>query len=186
MKINTSLKLNLLPNQAKFQADRMKLQAIIGKYVKWALILWIGVSILVAIVYFGSDFVLGVENKKYETALNDYKSMATEVVAGQLLKFRAKVLGQVLKDRFEYSTAFEKVNSLFGDEIKVINFDLRNQNKFDLRVEGVGNGAIDYLESRVLEVNEGSVEGVEKIILGNVVHSKSNNMWGVDMEVYIK
>lgn len=180
------LNLNLLPNQAKFQAERMKLQALFKKIMIYAIVVWVVIVVIVGALYFGSDYVLGLEAKKYSQTLASYKAMAPEVVAGQTLKYRAKMLGQVLKERFEYSSAFERVNSLFKENVKIIKFELKDKERFDVQVEGNGPGAIDYLESRVAEVNEGKVEGVDRAVIGEVTHTQNDDKWKVNLEVYLK
>lgn len=180
------LNLNLLPNQAKFQAERMKLQALFKKIMIYAIVVWVMIVVIVGGLYFGSDYVLSLEEKKYSQTLASYKAMAPEVIAGQTLKYRAKMLGQVLKERFEYSAAFERVNSLFKENVKIAKFELKDKERFDVQVEGIGPSAIEYLESRVAEVNEGKVEGINKAVMGEVVHTQSDDKWNVAMEVYLK
>lgn len=187
MKVETEfLNLNLLPNQAKFQAERMKLQASLKKIMIWALGVWLVIVVIVLGLYFGSDLLLNLEEKKYSQSLASFKAMAPEVVAGQTLKYRAKVLGQVLKGRFEYSAAFERINSLFEENVKIVKFELKEKESFDVQVEGKGPGAIDYLESRVEEVNRGGVEGIKTIIMDKVTYTSSEDSWKVYLEVYLK
>jgi len=45
---------------------------------------------------------------------------------------------------------------------------------------------IDYLESRVAEVNEGKVEGVDRAVIGEVTHTQNDDKWKVNLEVYLK
>jgi hypothetical protein len=114
MKTGDSLNLNLLPSQAKFQAARMKLKGVLRKYMTFALVLWLAIVILVIVLYFGSGYVLDLQNKKYKQALTDFQGKSEEIIVNQLLKYRTKVLGQVMKDRYEYSVSFEKLNSILS------------------------------------------------------------------------
>ncbi len=181
-----SLNLNLLPNQAKFQAAKLKLQARLKGYMKLMLTWWIVAIVLVAVAYFGSDFVLGVENKKLEKSVEAYKSMSEEVILGQVLKYRAKVLGEVLKNRFEYSAAIEKVSSLFQGEATVANFELKEKNMFGVIVEANSRAAEELVESKVAEINKGGVEGVESAVISSAEFNRTDGVWLIKMEVKIK
>lgn len=184
MKTGSSLNLNLLPSQAKFQAARMKQQAILKRYMSLLIITWVVAIIVVGIMYFGSDFILSFQNKKYDQALRSYKGLSQEIVINQLLKYRAKVLGVVLKDRFEYSSAFEKINSIFSEKAKVADFQLSKNKEFSLVVAAVDKEAVSFVEDKVTEANEGKVEGVKSIdIIG--ASYKVDSGWTVSMEVVL-
>jgi hypothetical protein len=185
MKTGDSSNLNLLPSQAKFQAARMKLQATLKQYMSLVIVFWVAVVVFVVVIYFGSGFVLDLQNKKYDQALNNYKSLSQEIVVNQLLKYRAKVLGQVLKERFEYSSAFEMINSIFGQQAKVSNFELSENRKFIIEVAAADKETVNFVEDRVAEINKGEVQGVKKAdILG--ASYKIDGGWGVAMEVFLQ
>jgi hypothetical protein len=185
MKTGDSSNLNLLPSQAKFQAARMKLQATLRQYMSLAVIFWVAVVVFVVIMYFGSGFVLDLQNKKYDQAMNNYKSLSQEILVNQLLKYRSKILGQVLKERFEYSSAFETINSIFGQQAKVSEFELSENRKFIIEVAAAGKEAVNFVEDRVAEINEGKVEGVKKVSLLGASY-KIDGSWAVDMEVILQ
>ncbi|MFA6007190.1 MAG: hypothetical protein WC784_00905 [Candidatus Shapirobacteria bacterium] len=184
MKKGDTSNLNLLPSQAKFQAAKMKLQKTLHYYMSLVGILWFAIVILVVVLYFGSTFVLNLQNTKYKQALNGLQSLSSDIVTGQLLKYRAKVLGEVLKNRFEYSTAFEKINSLFGSEVKVTDFVLEGKNQFTVTTQTTGKNNVDSIENKVEEINLGKVDGVSKTIISSADQDGEN--WSIKMELYLK
>jgi hypothetical protein len=127
------MNLNLLPSQAKFQAERMRMEKLAKKILIIVAIVWVVAAVLIFAFWGGSGFVLGKEKDKYKKAVSSYLSLSDEVITSQLIKYRAKVLGKVLSDRFEYSTAFKKVSGLFGDQIKIAGFELRETSMFDVK-----------------------------------------------------
>lgn len=185
MKTGDSLNLNLLPSQAKFEASRMKLQKVLRRYMSMAVILWVVVIVVVIVLYFGSDFILKLENKKHNQSLNNYKGLSQEIVTNQLQKFRSKVLGEVLKNRFEYSFAFEKINSIFSEKAKVSNFKLNENKMFLVEVSAADKEAVNFVEDKVADINNGKEEGVEKAEIKNASYQLGGS-WTIEMEVFVK
>jgi len=185
MKIGDSLNINLLPSQAKFQADQIKLKKMIRRYESYALSLLLVIIIVTAGLFLGSGFVLRAEQKKYQKSVTNFESMSEEIVLNQLLKYRAKVLGQVLKDRFEYAAAFEKVTSLFSEKAEIKTFKLDEKDKVFEMVLGIqSKEGVDYIENRVVEINEGKVEGVKGAIIKRANYSFKDG-WSIDLNVGI-
>jgi len=185
MKIGDSLNINLLPSQAKFQADKIKLKKTIRHYEIMALGGWLVFLIGALVLFFGSGFILSASQKKYQQAVNVFQSDTEGIVLNQLLKYRAKALGQVLNDRFEYAASFEKVSSIFSDEAKVSKFELNDKDKsFTMTVTVLDKDGVNYIEDRVLEVNEGKVEGVKKINITGVSYEVKGE-WSINLEVMI-
>lgn len=185
MKTGDSSNLNLLPSQAKFQAAKMKLRATLRHYMAIAIVLWIAVMILVGALFFGSGFVLSLQSKKYDQSLASYRGLSQEIILNQLLKYRSKVLGQVLDDRFEYSAAFEKINSIFSEKAKVSGFELNKNKEFVVNVLAADKNGVDFVENKVAEANDGVMEGVQKITIKNVSYVV-NGGWAINMEVVLK
>lgn len=185
MKVGDSLNINLLPSQAKFQADKIKLKKTIRHYEVMALGAWLFLLIGAFVLYFGSGFILSQSQKKYQQAVNIFQSDTEGIVLNQMLKYRAKALGQVLKDRFEYAASFEKVASIFSEKAKVSEFQLNDKDKiFTMTVIATDKEGVDYVEDRVSEVNEGKVEGVKKISITGVTYQVGSE-WSINMEVMI-
>lgn len=185
MKTGDSSNLNLLPSQAKFQASKMKLKATLRKYMLWVSIVWATIVVGVLVMYFGSDLVLKVQNNNYDKALASYKGMSQDIVLTQLLKYRAKVVGQVLSNRFEYSSAFMMVNSIFGDRAKVEKFELDENKQFNVEVTAGDRETVDFVEDRAAEVNEGSFEGVKSIEIIGASYTLYGN-WLIKMRIILE
>jgi hypothetical protein len=185
MKTGDSLNLNLLPSQAKFQATRMKLQKRFRRYMVIATGLWVLTILVTAIMYIITGISLNSENNKYQQSFNGFKGMSDEIVMSQLIKYRIKVLGEVLKDRFEYSTAFERVMSIFSEKATMSKFEIDLNKNFKIVVKAVGREAVDFVEDRVVEANKGNVEGVKGISMNSVKYN-NNGEWLINMEVQLK
>ncbi len=186
MKTGDSFNLNLLPSQAKFQAARTKLQKIIRSYMAIGIVVWILVTVVTLALYFSNGLVLANENKKYEQALSGFKGMSEEVVLSQLIKYRIKVLGQVMKERFEYSTAFEKVTSIFVDKAWLTKFEIDKDKNFSIIASANTKEAVDYIESKVSEANQGKIEGIKSMTINGVSYTIGTGNWDVNMEVILK
>ncbi|MFA5025945.1 MAG: hypothetical protein WC503_05555 [Candidatus Shapirobacteria bacterium] len=186
MKTGDSFNLNLLPSQAKFQAARMKLQKIIRQYMVISAISWVLVVIVTFILFFSNGIILNAEKKKYDEALNIFKGMSEEVVLSQQIKYRIKVLGQILKDRFEYSIAFEKVTSIFSEKAKLTKFDIDKEKRFKIIVSTADKDGVNYIEDKVFEVNKGEIEGIKNISISSVKYVAETRNWDIIMGVILK
>ena len=74
MKLGSSANLNLLPSQAKFQADRMKLQKKLRQYILVAVVIWVSLGILTLVLNLVFDFRLKREEKKYNQIVATLKA----------------------------------------------------------------------------------------------------------------
>ena len=184
MKLGSSANLNLLPSQAKFQADRMKLQKKLRQYLLVAVVIWVSVGILTLALNLVFNFRLKHEEKKYNQIITTLKSMDQEIALSQLIKYRIKVLGEVLKERFEYSTAFETINGLFSEKASLGKFNMDANKAFEIEVLANDRETLDYIENRVRRINEGEVPEVSKITMKEAV--VAGNSWTVNMEVVLK
>jgi hypothetical protein len=185
MKTGDSSNLNLLPNQAKFQAARMNLQRILRRYMSFAVFLWLAVVVLTIVLYFGSKLVLSSQNKKYNQVSADFQGKSEEVMINQLLKYRTKTLGQVLKDRYEYSAAFEKINSIFSEKVKISKLELNKDRDFMVKVTAMDKESVDFVEKKVFEANKGEIDGVKNMLINNASYT-IGGIWSINMEVTLK
>lgn len=183
MKRGDSSNLNLLPSQAKFQAERIKLEALIKKYVTWVLVVWAILIVLTGVFYFGSRLILNVQKEKYNMALTDFKENNQEVVTGQMIKYRAKVLGEVLAQRYEYAAAFEKIGEIFSDKVSLSKFEIDKDKNFQVEVIAADKEGVDYVEDTIEKANNKKIDKVKKIILDMVTYSVNNGAWLIKMEV---
>jgi hypothetical protein len=185
MKVGDSLNINLLPSQAKFQADKIKLKKTIRHYEMMILGGWLFLLLGAFVLYFGSGVILSSSQKKYQQAVNVFQSNTEGIVLTQLLKYRAKALGQVLNERFEYAASFEKVGSIFSGKAKVSDFELNDKDKsFSMTVIVPDKEGVDYVEERVIEINKGKVEGVKKMTITGVSYQVGGD-WSINLEVMI-
>lgn len=185
MKTGDSFNLNLLPSQAKFQATRMRLQATFRRYMAIGAGLWVLVILVTVIMSIITSASLNVENKKYEQAFNSFKGMSDEIVMSQLIKYRIKILGKVLNDRFEYSTAFEKVVSIFSKNVELMKFEIDQNREFKVVVRAVDKEGVNFVEDKVSEVNSGKVDGIKNIKINSASYEKTGE-WLISMGVVLK
>ena len=153
------MSLNLLPSEAKFQAQRMKLKALVSN------ILWVigGIWVILILIAFGTAFFLNLRlaklNKTYDSKLSDYKSRINEVALTQKIKYQAKVVGKVLDSRFEYGRAMRLVNELFPASVRIDDIRMEKDRSFKVS-GGLSDGSImDEVESLVAEINNGQIDG---------------------------
>jgi hypothetical protein len=181
------MSLNLLPSQAKFQAEKIKAISLAKKILTIFLILWVFVVMIILGIEQGYKIWLNNQNVKYQDVVSNYMQSAQEIVVTQTIKFRAKLLGKVLADRFEYSDAFNVVGNIFDSNIVIKDFELKENRYFMMTVEASDSTAMTTLESRIKEINLlGSEPKVKNIVLNSASYSKSAKKWEVNLEVYLK
>lgn len=173
--------LNLLPSVAKFQAAKMKLKKIISQ----AMIVFLSFWILSAVIIFGwlgiNSFLLKQAETKNTKALNNYKSLATSVVLSKKNKYQAKLVGQVLKERFEYGSLIKKITDFFPENISLENFEIKSKKQFVL--DGVLTNGLDmnYIEDKVRDINLGLYPDFTSANLTSI--QIGSNSWSFEMEV---
>jgi hypothetical protein len=154
------MSLNLLPSEAKFQAQRIKIKGLINNF------LWVigGVWVLLLVLSFGwwffLNFRVGQLNKKYQNKLTEYKSRIDEVALTQKVKYQAKVVAKVLNSRFEYGEAMDLVSKVFPEGIRIDDIQIKDDEVFELS-GGTNNGVLmDDFEQKIAEINNGEIEGL--------------------------
>jgi len=173
--------LNLLPSVAKFQAAKIKLK----KRVNLGMSVFLGCWVLLMVVIFSwlwfSNYSLKKTESKNTTALNNYKSLATNVVLSKKNKYQAKLVGQVLKERFEYGSSIEKITNLFSKNITLENFEIKDKKQFLLKGTIVNGINISEVEDKVRDINLGLYPDFGLAKLNSVVINY--NSWTFEMEV---
>lgn len=173
--------LNLLPSVAKFQAAKIKLK----KKIRFGMGVFLGVLVFLMIVIFTwlgiNNYLLTKAQKENTTALDKYKSLATNVVLSKRNKYQAKLVGKVLSERFEYGASIDKITKMFSTNINVDNFDIKSERQFILK--GVlSNGAnMIEVEEKVRDINLGLIDGFKSAKLKTV--TVGVNGWTFEMEV---
>ena len=174
--------LNLLPSQAKFQAEKMHLKAVINNF------LWVfgGLWLLLVLGVFLFDFVLNLNlknlNTEYKTVSAQYQSLSENMLLNQKIKYQAKIVAKVLSNRFEYGETMELVSSLFSDNVKVGNLDISGPKTFDLSGTVIDGENMDEVEDLVDEINDGWIDGLKSAEIKSVSVSTTKG-WEFTMEV---
>jgi hypothetical protein len=122
--------LNLLPSQAKFQAERMHLKKVINQSM-WTMG---GIWLIIVIIVFGLNLYrqLNVNqlNKKLQRSANQYKTLSQDILINQQIKQQVKVVAMALQERFEYGSSLESIRNFFSDKITIDGFDLSVAKKY--------------------------------------------------------
>ncbi len=173
--------LNLLPSVAKFQAARIKLKKKINLVMGVFLGLWV-LFVVIVFSWLGfNNFLLNRAKKENTSALNQYKSLVTNVVLSKKNKYQAKLVGKVLSERFEYGASIDKITKIFSENIIVENFEIKNKKQFMLK--GVLYSGINMVEveEKVRDINLGLVSGFKSAKLNSINVDASG--WTFEMEV---
>jgi len=180
-KIKTDL--NLMPSQAKFQAARMRMKGISKKVTTIMIIVWFSAVLLILTAWFLTKWWLTVENKKYQKEMSAFSSISEVTTTSQLVKYRAKLLGKILADRFEYYEAFSKIGKLFPEEVTVKDINLKDQSLFKLSLLVSTGKLLDQVEKRIEEINKGEVSGIKQAKILGVSYVRAKGAWTVGLEV---
>ena len=173
--------LNLLPSMAKFQAAKIRLKKRISLGMGIFFGCWVLLVIIILSWFWFSNFLLKKAESKNITALNNYKSLATDVVLSKKNKYQAKLVGQVLKERFEYGSSIEKITNLFSGDITLKNFEIKDKKLFLLKGTVVNGINISEVEDKVRDINLGLYSDFSKAKLNSVAISYDG--WTFEMEV---
>lgn len=177
--------LNLLPSEAKFQAAKIKLRKKIYLFMLIFAGFWVLLVIIIFVWLSINKTLFNSSEKKYQKSLNEYKTLANNVVLTQKIKYQAKLVGKVLSGRFEYGNSIKNINSIFSNNINIDGFEIKNKNKFILT--GIINEGkyMDEVENKILEINDGKTEIFKSAKLSSI-SVDVNNKWNFEMEVDLK
>jgi len=173
--------LNLLPSVAKFQAAKIKLRKNINLGMGVFFGCWVLLVVFIFSWFWFSNYSLKRAESKNVMALNNYKSLSMNVVLSKRNKYQAKLVGQVLKERFEYGSSINKIKNLFSENITLENFEIKDKKRFILEgvmVSGVNMGEV---EEKVKDINLGLYPDFGLAELNSV--SIGYNSWKFEMEV---
>ncbi|MFA5828205.1 MAG: hypothetical protein WC841_02505 [Candidatus Shapirobacteria bacterium] len=180
-----SADLNLLPSQAKFQAARIKVKSQVSRVMILISVLWVLGLVVVFLFWFLAKMALVADEKKYKKAVTDFQGISDAVLNSEQLKYRAKIVGEILNKRFEYGKAFQTVTTLFPSVINLDKYELKSQKIFSVSGVVPDWKEVDTLEEIVRDVNDGLSEGFMSAKLNSLVYSTEKG-WTFDMEVKIK
>lgn len=173
--------LNLLPSVAKFQAAKIKLK----KRINLAMGVFLGFWILSIIIIFGwllfNNYLLKQAENRNNMALNTYKSLVTNVVLSKKNKYQAKLVGQILNERFEYGTLIQKISSLFSDNVSIGDFNIKEKKAFVLKGTLSNSAGMSEVEEKVRDINLGYYPDFKSAKLNTI--ELGARQWTFEVEV---
>lgn len=176
--------LNLLPNVAKFQAAKIKVK----KKVKTASIIIAGLWVLSIVIVFSVWYInqkrVELEQKRYDRAVNEFQSLKTEIVLTQQLKYKAKLVGDVMNSRFEYSYIFKLLEDLFTEKIIVEKTQIERQDAISISGRALAVSDFNEVEEKIKQIKAGLIPGFERIKINNLV--LDNSGWSFSTEVNLQ
>jgi len=176
--------LNLLPSEAKFQAERMHLKKLINNF------LWVlgGFWLVVVIILLGLNLLgqlnLNQLQKKYKKSVDQYKSLVGDVIISQKVKNQAKIVATVLKSRFEYGNSMDKIKNIFSEKVMIDSFDLEEIKVYKIEASVPEKKDFEEVEIKIDDINQGRVEGFKSAKLVDLVLDKIKG-WNFVMEVVL-
>ena len=173
--------LNLLPSVAKFQAAKIKLRRNINLGMGIFFGGWVLLVVFIFSWFWFSNYSLKRAESKNTMALNNYKSLMTNVVLSKRNKYQAKLVGQVLKERFEYGSSINKIKNLFSENITLENFEIKDEKKFLLKGIMINGVNMSEVEEKVRDINLGLYPDFSLAKLNSVSIDFGN--WRFEMEV---
>jgi len=178
------MEVNLLPNVAKFQADKVNFSRKMVGVTMTIGTVWVLVLAVVMTFYWINRINFSKTESKHKALLADYLSMSEGVIVNQNLRYKLKLVNQVLSQRFEYGKAFRQMESLFGDEVKLSSLELKDDKSFSFSGEVTNGELMDMVERKIIDINEGRVDG----FFGARISSVENeaDLWKFDLEVDLK
>lgn len=176
--------LNLLPSQAKFQAERIRLKKMINNFMWLSGGAWLILVIIVLTINLLKQLNFNQLKKKHQTAADQYKSLIGEISVSQRVKQQAKIVATVLDNRFEYGNSMEKVKNLFSEKVLVDNFDINDSKSYKIKASIPELANLDEVEMKIDDINQGRVEGFKSATLENLTIDNLKG-WTFTMEVVL-
>jgi hypothetical protein len=176
--------INLLPSQAKFRA----LRSVIQKKINLFMGLFGSVVIVASLVVIGFLFFshqsLVKANNQYEALNMELRTMSDVFATSWGVKYRAKIVGKLLDDRFEYGNSIERVNNLFSKDISVSSMEIIAMNDFLINAESASDEGMMEIENMIELVKKEEIDGLENLNLLSL--SKVGSNWKFKLEVQLK
>ena len=179
-----SVDLNLLPNVAKFQLEKIRLKKRVNQIVIVAAVVWAVAGVLVAAGWMLAKWNLENQTALNKKALGGLQTLAGNAAINQSLRYKAKLVGDILAKRFEYYAAFRALESLFSGDVTIENYKMEQQNGFAVEARAAGGAGMDEVEKKVAAVNRGEVDRFSGAKILSL--EKRGNMWNFKMEVVLK
>jgi hypothetical protein len=115
---------------------------------------------------------------------SNFDSMQTNIVTSQQLKYKTKMVGNVLAERYEYGSSFEAIGKMFPTGVQVKSYDMTDQGVFEIKGVVSGRENVDTLERTIDSINRGENE---LLTVAKVVSlTLKDGLWEFTMEVKLK
>ena len=176
--------LNLLPSEAKFQAERMHLKKLISNFMWLVGGGWIMVVVIVLGLNLLGQLNLNQLQKKYQKSADQYKSLAGEMLINQKVKNQAKIVATVLQKRLEYGSSMEKIKNIFSDKVVIDSFDLSGDKIYKIKATVAEAKNFDEVEMKIDDINQGRIQGFISAKLESLVIDKVKG-WKFALEVVL-
>lgn len=179
----SEMNLNLLPSRAKFQATKILWKERVNKFMIGLAVLWL---VLVGVIFglkMWGNLRKTTAEKNLAKVVAEYGNYNDTVQNNQRLKYKAKLVGEVLSGRFEYSRAFQAAKEFFPEGVVMSNFNL--DNKGGLKLEGTTTGSnLNKVEKLIGTINRGGSEVYSSAKITSLIWSEG--FWKFIVEVGLK
>ncbi|HOR02272.1 MAG TPA: hypothetical protein PKZ92_03380 [Candidatus Woesebacteria bacterium] len=177
--------LNLLPSEAKFQAEKIKIKGMINNFLWIFGGFWFLLLVGVVVVSLVMQLSLKGLTKEYEKNQNEYQALAGSMATNQKVKYQAKVVSKVLVDRFEYGKSMEMIKNLFSQDIVISNLEIGERKVFTIFGTVVDGSKLSEVEQKVIDINYDLIEGFSSAKMTGLSYDPIKN-WQFQVEVKLK
>lgn len=177
--------LNLLPSEAKFQAEKIKIQGMISNFLWIFGGLWVLILVGVIIISLVMQLSLKSLTNEYEKGQSQYQALAGSMAITQKIKYQAKVVSKVLADRFEYGKSMEMVRSLFSQNITITNLEIGEKKVFTVFGTTADGTNLSEVERKVADINHDLIDGFKSAKISNLSYDPIRS-WQFQVEVKLK
>jgi hypothetical protein len=175
---------NLIPSEAKFQAQRIRFGKKMVKISQVLGAVWLSLVVVIFGIWIVLRQLYQVEKNKLGVAEKAYEQMSNKLITNQKLRYKIKLVSQIIDGRFEYARAFNTVNEYLPPEANVTKLELKKDGKFAIELQIMGARAMEEMEAKIKATNEGMVEAIESVVLKSI--AVNNGTWSLALEVGIK
>lgn len=180
----SEMNLNLIPSKAKFQAARIRIQKQVKLIITIVLAVWAASAAILFLLTGIMKVRMNSASANQKKVQQNYSSLQDNIVTSQKLKYKAKMVGGALNNRFEYGTSFETINNLFPPTINLKNYDLHDGGIFQVKGITSDKVNVDLLESTVDIINRGDNSKLKSARLTAL--TLKGGVWDFTMEVVLK
>lgn len=178
------MSVNLIPSEAKFQVVRIKFGKRMVRMSQVLVAVWLSLVVVIFGIWIVLRQLYQVEKNKLGVAEKAYEQLSSKLITNQKLRYKIKLVSQIIGGRFEYAKAFRTVNDYLPPEANVTKLELKKDGKFAVDLELRGAKAMEEMEAKIKSTNSGAIEAIESVVLNSI--AVSNGTWKLGLEVGIK